>query len=277
VAALEIGRARARGEFLARQDGDDVSYPRRLETQVGRLRAEPLLAALGCRARVPGPLTEGSGRYLAWLRGCADPETIAREIWIESPIIHPTAVVRGEWLERAGGYHDGDWPEDYDLWLRIHRAGGLLANVEDELYEWRDHPGRLSRRDGRYSPAAFLRCRLRHLRRWFDEQGINARKRPLVVWGAGRDGRRLAAAWEREAAGAGPEAPRIEAFVDIDPRKIGRTRRGGRPILMFAEARHRYPEAFYLAAVGVPGARDLIKSELVRAGYLELIDFVCLH
>jgi hypothetical protein len=145
------------------------------------------------------------------------------------------------------------------------------------------------------------------LSRWFAEHGI---RRQIVVWGAGRDGRRFARAWEAErsagnagdrdlrASGsdraelnqdspgpgsadglgsqAGTPAPEIVAFVDIDPRKIGR-RRHGRPILDPESAHTSFPDAFYLAAVGVPGARGLIRSKLTSWGMSEGEDFLCLH
>ena len=269
VGALEAARMCARGTFLARQDADDRSLPSRLAMQVEALRGNPTLAVTGCLTWTPGVLSDGMLRYLEWMAGCIDPPTCAREIWIESPIAHPTAMMRASALEEIGGYRDLDWPEDYDLWFRLHRAGWGIANLPHVLYEWTDHPGRLSRRSARYAPEAFLRCRMHHMRRWLAESGV---ARPMVVWGAGRDGRRLARAWEIERTlalaeedwvgdralgragetregdealvGAGEtwagdrtlveagaaQAPEIVAFVDIDPGKIGRYRRG-RPIL----------------------------------------------
>ncbi len=356
VGALEAARLCARGTILARQDADDRSLPSRLAMQVEALGGDPTLAVAGCLTRTPGALSDGMLRYLEWMARCIDPPTCAREIWIESPIAHPTAMMRASALEEVGGYRDLGWPEDYDLWFRFHRAGWGIANLPHVLYEWTDHPGRLSRRDPRYAPEAFLRCRMHHLRRWFAERGI---ARPMVVWGAGRDGRRLARAWEverglapiadvwegeRAMVGAGEtresderavvpagetregdgtpvpagetwegdgtpvpageiregddrapvpagktraddeahveagtsQAPEIAAFVDIDPRKIGRHRRG-RPILDPESARRAFPGAFYLAAVGVPGARELIRATFREWGMTEGADFLCVH
>ena len=55
------------------------------------------------------------------------------------------------------------------------------------------------------------------------------------------------------------------AFVDIDPRKIGSTRRG-RPIIG-AEVMAAHRGAFVVVAVGVPKARDEIRGELARLGW----------
>jgi glycosyltransferase involved in cell wall biosynthesis len=271
VVALEEGRRLARGALLARQDADDRSHAARIAFQAEAMAADPTLAVVGCRTHTPGALSDGMRRYLDWVADCLDPDTCAREIWIESPIAHPTVLIRRSALEQIGGYRDLGWPEDYDLWLRFHRAGWRIANVPQVLYEWTDRPDRLSRRDTRYEPAAFLRCRVHHLRRWFEERGI---VRPIVIWGAGRDGGRFARAWER--ARNGIDAPDIAAFVDIDPRKIGRSRRD-RPVLDPETARRAYPDAFFLAAVGVPGARDLIRSRLVDWGLAEETDFLCVH
>ncbi len=273
VCALEAARREARAPLLARQDADDRSLPGRFEGQVAAMDVDPGAAVIGCRTETPGEVTAGMRRYLDWLARCTDPDRVAREIWIECPLAHPTVVMRAEAIDHVGGYRDMGWPEDYDLWLRIHIDGGRMYNISDRLYIWTDHPDRLSRRDARYSPDAFLRCRLRHLREWLS---VHATGRPLVIWGAGRDGRRLARAWEEELRLGGTPAGEIVAFVDIDPRKLHRMRRG-RPVVTFANARGGIGDAFYLVAVGVVGARELIRAELGSSGLIEGLDFLCMH
>lgn len=273
VNALEVGRRRALAPILARQDADDISLPWRLVRQLEVMNEYEDLAVVGCLTQTDREPTDGMRRYLDWLASCTTPEVCAREIWVESPIAHPTAMIRAAVLDEVGGYRDMSWPEDYDLWLRINRAGYKITNVSDTLYEWSDRPDRLSRTDPRYSPEAFLRCRVHHLRRWLSEQG---NERPLIVWGAGRDGKLLVRAWDAEATLPGPPTNQIVGLIDIDPRKIGRDR-GGRPVMTLAEARSRFSDAFYLAAVGVEGARDLIRTSLTAEGLSEVTDFVCLH
>lgn len=274
VEALEAARRAARAAILVRQDADDRSEPERFGRQLRALEADPSLAVLGCRIRAGCGLTDGMRRYLEWVGSCLDPGTCAREIWIESPIVHPTAMMRADPIAAAGGYRALDWPEDYDLWLRLHRAGERIASIPEALYEWNDPPRRLSRTDPRYAAEAFLRCKVHHLRRWIDRVGAGAR--PIVVWGAGRDGKRFARAWEVENALPGPPAGAIAGFVDIDPRKLGRTRRG-HPVRPLAESIARVPGGFYIAAVGVPGARSLIRTSLAAAGLREPDDFVCVQ
>ena len=128
---------------------------------------------------------------------------------------------------------------------------------------WREHPERLTRVDPRYSTDAFLRCKAHFL-----VAGPLADAARIVVWGAGRTGRRLS----RLLIEAGRS---IEAFVDIDPAKIGRTLRG-RPVLP-PDGLDSLLESgtVVLAAVASRGARQLIRSRLAALGLIEGDDFWC--
>jgi hypothetical protein len=71
------------------------------------------------------------------------------------------------------------------------------------------------------------------------------------------------------------EGAPVTAFVDIDPKRIGRTRRG-KPVISPAAlpaemAAHRAPVV--LAAVGARGARDLIRERLNGFGYEEGVNW----
>ncbi len=61
--------------------------------------------------------------YGEWVNQVLLPTDFDRELLVESPIVHPGATLRRSAVERIGGYRDGDFPEDYDLWLRLHAAG----------------------------------------------------------------------------------------------------------------------------------------------------------
>jgi hypothetical protein len=65
---------------------------------------------------------------------------------------------------------------------------------------------------------------------------------------------------------------RLSAWVDIDPRKIGRVL-GGLPVHP-PEWLDRRPRPFVLVYVTVHGARDLIAAALRRMGYRPGRDFL---
>jgi hypothetical protein len=63
----------------------------------------------------------------------------------------------------------------------------------------------------------------------------------------------------------------LAAYIDIDPRKIGRTRRG-LPVLppeSLMDLWRRYTHPVVLAAVGARGARPLIRQRLTGMGLVE--------
>jgi glycosyltransferase involved in cell wall biosynthesis len=260
AAALRTALSAARGELVARMDADDIAEPTRFEQQVALLDAMPHVAACGTHVRYfPRTIVrEGARRYEAWLNRLASPDDLARDIFIECPIAHPTLMVRKETLQRAGGWRDTGWPEDYDLVLRLHAARHALANVPQVLHHWRERPDRLSRTDPRYSIAAFQRCRAHHL-----AASTLDRRRALII-GAGPVGKSLARALSSEGA-------TIAAFIDLDPRKIGQHIHGV-PVLP-REALGRFRGAYALAAVGNPRGRAAIRDWLSASGWNEIEQF----
>ena len=269
--ALQTAVTRSRAPFLARMDADDRSRPSRLERQLAWLRRRPDLGAVGCLVRsIPetsgATIPDGWLRYERWLNGRRTAEQVTRDLLVESPLAHPSVTMRREAYESVGGYRDFDGPEDYDLWLRLARAGWQLAKVPTVLLDWRDRPGRLTRTDPRYRPEAFLALKAQHL--VHGPLASLERGRPVWIWGAGRYGRQLCRALE--AAGAGE---RVQAFVDIDPDKIGRQRRG-RQVHDRADLKSNNDVAV-LAAVPVVGARALIRRQLTTMGFREGRDYWC--
>jgi len=251
--ALERGRAACDAEIVARMDADDVAHPRRLEVQRQALLADRSLAAVGGRVRLfpRRALRAGMIRYAAWLNGLTTPELVERDLLVEAPIVHPTAAIRSEALAAAGGWREGPFPEDYDLWLRLSLAGARLTNVPALVLDWRDGPARATRADPRYALERHVALKCAHL-----AQHVLGRGTEVVLWGAGATGKAFADALRAEGIGT-------HAFLEVDPAKIGRKTRGA-PVLPYSEAA-RFRGLPILVAVGAPGARDLIRAEL-RAG-----------
>lgn len=264
VPALNTGLAAARAPMLARMDADDVAHPERLQAQHDQLAAAPDVGVSATWASGwtddGSPLGGGMQRYLAWSNGLTTPEGIARERFIESPLIHPTVMLRTELLRAHGGYRADAGPEDYDLWLRLLAAGVRIAKLPRALLAWRDHGARATRTDPAYAPERHRALKIAHLLR-----GPLRAPRPLVFWGVGLEGKPLLRAL-REA-----ERPACAA-IDIDPRKIGQTIHGA---LVHSESafelvwRAAGPDALLLVAVGVPRAREEIRARLTTVGLTE--------
>jgi glycosyltransferase involved in cell wall biosynthesis len=262
VAALETARAAARAPYLARFDADDVCHPDRFRRQVAYLDAHPRTAAVGSRVAMFPRRSLGPGwrRYLVWLNGLITPEDHAREAFVESPLAHPSVLMRAEALDAVGGYRETPWAEDYDLWLRFLEAGWDLAKVEAVLLAWRQTAGRLSLTSPRYDPRAFLAARAHFLARHPALAGGET-----MIWGAGRTGRRLA----RLLTAGGV---RVTRFYEVDRRKIGGTVLGS-PVRSWTELEPAGGPPL-VVAVGTPGARALIRPETRSRGYREGVDLL---
>lgn len=261
VATLNAGLDLVAAPFVARMDADDVALPGRLAAQAHALERDPSLDLVATQVEFTGDVSEGLRAYEAWMNSLVTHEELTRDLFVEAPVAHPSVVMRTEALRAVGGYREFDGPEDYDLWLRGWRAGWRFAKVPRGLMRLRDHGERLTKTDARYSPRAFLYCKVEHLVAAKELAG-----REVVVWGAGRDGKRAAKALRR----AGAE---LAWLVDIAPTKVGKSMLG---VPVRAPDSLAGPDVpFVVAAVGIKGARAEIRSELAALGHTEGVDFVC--
>jgi glycosyltransferase involved in cell wall biosynthesis len=262
VSALGMALAAARAPLVARLDADDLARPERLRLQAERLERDARVDVLGCRvaaSALPGAaLGAGMRAYVDWANGLLEHDAMARERFVESPLVHPSVAMRTAALRRLG-YREFDGPEDYDLWLRAFDAGQRFAKLAETLVDWRDSKQRLTRSDTRYAAEAFRRLKVEVL------VGGLLRGRRAVVWGAGPIGKSFA----RALAGAGQA---LAAFVEVDARKIGQ-RIHGAPVVGIGSALD-FRDAIHLAAVGQPGARARIRAEAARLGLRDGADLV---
>lgn len=254
VAALNVGLGAVRAPLLARMDADDRCPPERLALQAAALERDPGLHILGARVELFGELVgPGMQAYVAWSNSLLDDAAIRRDLFVESPLVHPSVMLRTEALRALGGYRDDGGPEDYDLWLRAAAAGLHFSKLDAVLLAWRDAPARLTRRDPRYAPARFF-----ERKRQAVLQGPLRQGGATVIWGAGEIGK----AWARALQGGGIA---VTAFVEVDPRKLGQ-RIHGAPVVGL-EAVAALPEGvWHLAAVGQKGARERIRGEALARG-----------
>ena len=183
--------------------------------------------------------------------------------FVESPVAHPSVMFRRALLAQHGGYVAGDFPEDYELWLRWLDAGVTFAKVDAELLVWNDPPTRASRTGLRYSREGFYRTKCQYLARWLRRHLEPSRA--VWVWGAGRITR-------QRLGGLEAQGIRISGFIDVDTKKAGRLR-DGRPVVTPDKLPGR-EGVFILVGVSRRGAREYIAGQLARFGRVEGRDYL---
>jgi glycosyltransferase involved in cell wall biosynthesis len=259
VASLNEAIARSTAPVLARMDADDLMHPDRLQAQWEHLDRHPEIGVVGSLVEFGGDpeAQAGFAMHVDWLNSLVDPDVIALNRFIESPLAHPSVMFRKCLVDAFGGYRDGSFPEDYELWLRWIDAGVRVAKVPRALLTWRDFPGRLTRTDPRYGAERFFELKAPWLAREL-ERCLGGRR--VWVWGAGRPTRVRAAHLERH-------GTRIDGFVDIDPRKQGRIIHGRR---VHAPGEIPSPrDVVVLGYVARRGARELARRTLSGHGFVE--------
>lgn len=256
VSAMNHALNNCSAPICARMDADDIMAPERLEKQWEYLQANPDIDLVGSCVRLfpEEIIQDGFNEYIRWQNGCITPRQIADNIYVELPIANPSICFRCDVVNKVGGYRDGDFPEDYELLLRLHQRGHQMAKLPEVLLHWRDSDGRLTRTDERYSRMAFDRIRAVYLA----SDPRLQQGRPLAYWGAGRVTRKRTA----HLIGHG-HSPHI--WIDIDPRKIGKVYEGAEVVEPHWLDREDKP--FVLSYVSNHGARELIINHLESMGY----------
>ena len=123
----------AKGEYIARQDDDDLSKPERLRIQMGFLNEHPEYAMVGTCADIFDD--DGVwGEYLVPERPLNDDF-----LW-NSPFMHPTMLFRKNAVLSGGGYREAKETrrcEDYDLFMNLYAKKYKGYNIQEKLYYYR--------------------------------------------------------------------------------------------------------------------------------------------
>ena len=141
-ATLNKCLAAAKGEYIARMDGDDISLSTRFEKQVKFLDEHPEYAVVSA----PMIYFDENGEFR---RGKGKGEVVARDFVHGSPICHAPCMARTEVFRSVGGYSVDERllrVEDYHLWFKIFAAGHKLFMMDECLYKMRDDQNAYHRR-----------------------------------------------------------------------------------------------------------------------------------
>ena len=90
---LNVGLHMAKGKYIARMDGDDISLPDRFQTQIDFLESHPDIDLCSCGLQMFG--TE----ITIWVRE-SNPEAVKITMMFYSPVLHATSVWRKDSFEK---------------------------------------------------------------------------------------------------------------------------------------------------------------------------------
>ena len=136
----------ARGEFIARMDGDDVCAPERFAEELAVLESEPEIAIVSTDMH----FFDESG---VWGMVQYPEYPQPKDFLAGSPFCHAPCMVRKEAYDAVGGYSVDKKllrVEDYHLWIKMYQAGYRGKNIRKALYSMRDDRNAYSRRKFRY-------------------------------------------------------------------------------------------------------------------------------
>lgn len=185
--ALQMALEMASGHFITRMDADDIMMPEKLEQLRDALQYADLSIGL-VEYFHENELGDGYLKYERWLNQTALNGKYYDEIYKECTIPSPCWMIRRQKLVEIGGFNGLEYPEDYDLAFRFYKERLRIEVAKSELHRWRDHRERTSRNDDHYADNRFLQLKLQRFLEIDRNPGTQ-----LILWGAGRKGKELAA------------------------------------------------------------------------------------
>ena len=139
--SLNKGLNLATGEYIARQDADDISLPKRLEKQVELLNFHPDYILASCDIE----LIDAKGSTIAIDRRSCKPGLVAWYLLFYNHIAgHSQVMFRKEPVINLGGYlSTRRYSQDYELWCRLAKVG-KMAILPEILIKQRRHSKSIS-------------------------------------------------------------------------------------------------------------------------------------
>ena len=133
ISALNRGCRLARGEFIARMDADDISFPDRLEKQLAYIEEHPSIGILGTWINN----IDKNGLLRGTWRPPTDSKMLKWTLFFGVCVAHPSVLMRRELIKQLNFYRpEAAHVEDVDLWFR---ASSLteFGNVSEVLLKYR--------------------------------------------------------------------------------------------------------------------------------------------
>ena len=126
----------AKGQYIARMDGDDISRDDRFVRQVDFLEGNPKIGLVGSYCRE----IDSQGLPVAIWKRPTESKLLRRALFKGNPFIHSSVMLRKRVFDEVGGYNcQCRYAQDYELWLRVaekFEIGNLAEPLVDLRVDW---------------------------------------------------------------------------------------------------------------------------------------------
>ena len=136
----------AKGFYIARMDGDDISHPERFSEELKLFEVNPEISIVSS----PMELFDEEG---VWGRTSVKVSPQKRDFVKSTQFCHAACMVKKEAYDAVDGYSVDKKllrVEDYHLWIKMYQKGYIGMNIEKPLYKMRDDRNAQARRKFRY-------------------------------------------------------------------------------------------------------------------------------
>lgn len=193
IPALQTGLAHAKGEFITRMDADDLMPSGHLQLFSEHISQAPNKTIVTGKVSYfsKAEVSEGYGKYEAWLNERIDNQDHFDHIYRECVIASPNWITRKADLIKHKIFDALIYPEDYHMTFLWKEHGFTIQGIPEITLHWREHPARTSRNSDVYDQASFFALKLRE----FVRQDM---KGSLAILGAGTKGKLCASLLEEQ-------------------------------------------------------------------------------
>ena len=161
--SLNIGIKESSGEYIARMDADDISYPERLQKQFDFMENNLDYGVVGAWAKV----IDNKGNIVDNFEYEETDKEIKTSLIKWNSIIHPLVLIRKDILSKVNGYDESfKYAQDYDLWLRLSKETKFV-NLPEYLLYYRISNKSITRSKNKEQALCAMRARWNSIKNGF--------------------------------------------------------------------------------------------------------------